>query len=134
MTKVSKIVGLSIAVASLAALASCSASEPFGDVPQAALPSSVGSDWEAPVKDSLRLLGEDSSGVSYYVGRWGESQAEKFCLVIVKTNDFSRSCSETLPITGELTGTRATLSSGDVASPTPDGSELVGKYLVVARV
>ncbi|MBG9887355.1 MULTISPECIES: hypothetical protein [Bacteria] len=120
-----------IAIAALSlSLASCAPSQPFSDVPTATLPAAMEGKVGAPIKDSVRLLGEDSSGTSYYVGTWAEKQGET-CLLIVKASDQLRTCSATLPITAVFAGKRATLDASPASSPAPDGSELVGKYLLV---
>lgn len=114
-------------------LAACSPSESFAKAEKASLPTSLSSEVDKPVPDSVRLLGADSEGVSYYVGRWDVEGTEKYCLLSVKDEEFAQSCGN-LPIVGVFRGVRATLSDQPAVATPGEGVESVGEYLSVQRL
>ncbi|UJP09302.1 hypothetical protein L2X99_12775 [Microbacterium sp. KUDC0406] len=113
-------------------LASCTSGEKFSKASPAELPQIVSSEVPLPEANSVRLLGEDSEGVTYYVGRWNEDAADQYCLVIVNGDQYRRSCGDQLPVVGLFGNIHATVSDPLVVDQ-EKGTELVGDYLAVLR-
>lgn len=111
-------------------LAGCAASGPFDALPREDLPGGQSSDAELET-DSLRLLGIDQDGVSFYVAEKA-SNRETCLLAAVPGEDEAMSCGGAFPITLTYADFRASLS--DTPAPTPpDSGEAVGDFLIVSR-
>lgn len=117
----------------MVSLTSCSSTEKFSEAAPADLPKNLAEELGEPIDGSVRLLGEDNEGVTYYAGRWDAEGTEEYCLVMVQPDDFGRFCGGELPVTGVFAGIRATLSSSAGDESEVEGAEQIGDYLVVNR-
>lgn len=126
-----RILSMTLGFAFSATLVSCGSIEAFDEAESTALPAEGIETYGAPMDDSVKLLGSDGAGHTFYAGRWQMKNAASYCLVMRADNGFERACSETLPIRATFGSVQATL---DPAAPqrTLSGTQkLVGDYLVV---
>lgn len=120
-----------LAVASIALLAGCTASatdEVLASGDAAIVPASATSDLaETIVDDSLRRLGEDSEGHTYYVAEAADP-ATGLCILIDGLDDGPVLGCGAMPLTVSSGGVSARLS----INMTPvDSGERIGDFLVV---
>lgn len=126
-------IALTLAVVAAAAgvLSGCTSQETFPEAKKADLPQVVSAAGEGPVDGTVRILGEDKTGYSYYVGQWSASNGTQYCVVMVKGDDFSRGCNGSLPVTLTYKDAVVTLDTTQAAA---SGSvEQVGPYVTVRR-
>jgi hypothetical protein len=114
------------------ALTGCTAEDQFGQAEKAELPPVVTVKDVAPADGSVRHLGQDESGIDYYVGKWPAENGDENCFVAVKGEEFASTCGNQMPLAVSLLGSNATLSPTRVGDG-DSGAESVGPYVTVRR-
>lgn len=128
MRKVTKAAGTAaILLATSLSLSACAPSNTFNPGEPAVLPANA--IFPDIAADSVRDLGEDQSGNEFFYARTSDP-TEQVCLVVVpKTADAFRGCSDAPPVTAEAGDLRATLHEEPVSDHERDHS--VGEYITL---
>lgn len=124
--------GAVVGVVMVLSLAGCSGQDRFAEAEKAEIPAPVAETLGEPVADSVRLLGQDQSGMTYYVGTWSTEGEDKDCFVAILNEQFASSCSTSMPMSLSFQGAHATLTTERIGEAEP-GAETVGPYVTVVR-
>lgn len=122
-----------LGIALSASLVSCANSETFSDAVSATLPAAGAELFGAPIDGSVKLIGSDDAGHTFYVGRWEIEATPSYCLVMEAEEGFQRACSETLPITAKFGPVRAKLDPVASEQQLSDKQLLVGDYVLIDK-
>lgn len=114
-------------------LVSCASGETFAEAESVALPAEGVKQFGSPVENTVKLLGSDEAGHTFYVGQWEEKYGSAHCLVIDVEEGFERACGGALPITATFSVVRATLDPIASQRTLTNAQEIVGDYLIVEQ-
>ncbi|MGO2519945.1 MAG: hypothetical protein ACTH8F_07480 [Microbacterium sp.] len=120
-----------LGIALSASLVSCATSDTFNEATSVTLPTEGVELFGAPMDESVRLIGSDNAGHTFYVGQWEIEETPSYCLVMEAEESFQRACGETLPITAKFGPVRAKLDPTASQHKLSDEQILVGDYLIV---